>query len=88
MLTLIDEKSGKKVDIQVDNEQRIQTTLRVLSENVEEFRFFQNRKEIQIKKSGRRVLTSLTYKEAEIYTGSEIVIKGGSKNERENDDNN
>lgn len=73
-ITIIDFKSSKKLDIQVDNEQRIKTTLRVLSENIEEFNSFQNIKEVQIKNSGRRVSAELTYNEAEIYTGTEIVI--------------
>ena len=80
-ITIIDAQSGKKIDIQVDNEQRIQTTLRVLNENIEEFQFFQNIKEVQIKNSGRRVLAKLTYKEAQIYTGTEIVLKVEEKNE-------
>lgn len=80
-ITIIDDRSSKKIDIQVDNEQRIQTTLRVLSENIEEFYFFQNIKEIQIKNSGRRVLTKSTYKEAQIYTGTEIVLRTEEKNE-------
>ena len=81
-ITIIDDRSNKKIDLQVDNEQRIQTTLRVLSENIEEFHFFQNIKKIQIKSSGRRVLAKLTYKEAQIYTGTEIVLKAKKKKER------
>ena len=80
-ITIIDDRSNKKIDLQVDNEQRIQTTLRVLSENIEEFHFFQNRREVQIKNSGRRVLAKLTYKEAQIYTGTEIVLRVEEKNE-------
>ena len=80
-ITIIDDRSKRKIDIQVDNEQRIQTTLRVLNENIEEFQFFQNIKEVQIKNSGRRVLAKLTYKEAQIYTGTEIVLKVEEKNE-------
>lgn len=73
-VTIIDHKSSKKLDIQVDNEQRIKTTLRVLSGNIEEFNSFQNIKEVQIKNSGRRVSAELTYNQAEIYTGAEIII--------------
>ena len=80
-ITIIDAQSGKKIDIQVDNEQRIKTTLRVLSENVEEFSFFQNIKEVQVKSSGRRVLVGFTYEAAEIYTGTEIILKAEDKDE-------
>jgi len=72
--------TDKKIDIQVDNEQRIKTTLRVLSENIEEFNSFQNIKEIQIESSGRRVPTELTYTEVGIYTGAELLLKVEEKN--------
>lgn len=63
----------KSLDIQVDNEQRIKTTLRVIGENIEEFHSFLNIKEVQIKDSGRRVGVDATYQEAMIYTGSQIA---------------
>ena len=79
-ITITDVKTDKKIDIKVDNEQRIKTTLRVLSENIEEFNSFQDIKEIQIESSGRRIPTELTYTEAEIYTGTELLLKAEEKN--------
>ena len=79
-ITITDVSVDKKIDIQVDNEQRIKTTLRVLSENITEFNSFQNIKEVQIESSGRRVSTELTYTEAEIYTGAELLLKVEEKN--------
>ena len=73
-------RTDKKIDIKVDNEQRIRTTLRVLSENIEEFNSFQDIKEVQIENSGRRISTELTYTEAEIYTGTELLLKVEEKN--------
>lgn len=79
-ITILAGKS--KLDIQVDNEQRIKTTLRVLSENIEEFHSFQNIKEVQIKSNGRRVSAALTYQEAAVYTGTEIVLRVEEKDEQ------
>lgn len=81
-ITIIDYKNDKKLDIQVDNEQRIKTTLRVLSENIIDCASFQTITEVQIKNSGRRVSAELTYSEAEIYTGTEIVLKAEEQDER------
>lgn len=79
IVTVINSASDKKFDVQIDDQQRIKTTIRVLSENIEEFSSFQNIEEIQIKESGRRISTELTYKEADIYTGTEILLKGETK---------
>ena len=66
--------SGMKTDIQVDNQQRIKTTLRVLNENMNEFIFGETIDQIGIKSSGRRVSTESTYEEAKIYTGDILLI--------------
>lgn len=86
-VTIIDDRSSRKLDIQIDNEQRIKTTLRVLGENIEEFNSFQDIKEVQIKNSGRRVSSELTYNEAEIYTGTEIVLKVEENDEQKRYEN-
>ena len=86
-ITVIDGRNNQKLDIQVDDEQRLKTTLRVLGENIEAFYFFQKIKEVQIKNSGRRVSVELTYREAKIYTGTEIVLKQEKRGVKKDEDN-
>ena len=64
----------KEINIQMDSEQRIKTTLKVLSENIQGLDSFDNIKEIRLKESGRRVDVECTYEEAQIYTGTELLI--------------
>jgi hypothetical protein len=71
----INTEQDKILDIQVDSEQRIKTTLRIIAEQVEEFRSILHIKEVQIKESGRRVGVHATYEEAQIYTGAQLVTK-------------
>ena len=73
-ITMIDPDSGKAFDLQMDHQQRIKTTLKVLNENIREFTSFQNIKEVRLKSSGRRVSVDKTYEEAGIYTGAEILL--------------
>lgn len=67
--------SNHKLDIQVDQAQRIKTTLRVLAENRSDFGSVNNVSEVRIKHSGRRVSTERTYEEASIYSGTELIIE-------------
>lgn len=78
-ITVVEAETGNSLDIQVDNRQRIKTTLRVLSENIKECSSFQTIDEIRVRHSGRRVSAGLTYEQAEIYTGAEIMIKKGER---------
>jgi len=74
-ITMIDLANNKSFDIQVDNQQRIKTTVRVLQENITDGASFQNREEVRMKKNGRRISTEATYEEAGIYTGAEILLE-------------
>lgn len=78
-ISMIDLTNNKSVDIQVDNQQRIKTTLKVLGGNVRGFSPFQHYKEVRIKSSGRRILTDTTYEEAQVYTGAEIILEEKSQ---------
>lgn len=64
----------KKYDIQVDNRQRIITTLRVLSENMGEFAKFARTEWVSLKESGRRIPIDKTYEDAGVYTGAWLVV--------------
>ena len=65
---------GKSYDIQVDGGQRIQTTLRVLGENIREFGDCLKSPTLREKRSGRKIELDQTYEEAKIYTGFELII--------------
>jgi len=61
-------------DIQVDDEQRIKTTLHVMKENLQGVASFLNDVEVREKRSGRKIDVNQTYKEAKIYTGFELMV--------------
>jgi len=63
------------IDIQIDQKQRIKTTLKVLAENRKDFFPFQKNQYIKIKESGRRISTELTYEEAGIYSGIILLLE-------------
>ncbi len=69
----------KKYDIQVDNKQRIQTTLRVLRENMDELAEISNEARVRVKSSGRILNVKNTYAEEKIYTGAELIIAESDK---------
>lgn len=64
----------KAYDIQVDNKQHIRTTLRVLSENIEDLEGIQRGVFVRVKKSGRMLDLQKTYEEEGIYTGEELTL--------------
>ena len=61
-------------DIQMDSEQRIATTLKVLGTNVGELASLLGEVEIREKRSGRKIETNQTYEEALLYTGAELLV--------------
>lgn len=63
------------MDIQIDQRQRIKTTLKVLGENKAEFSPYINSPIVRVKSSGRRVSTEQTYEESGIYNGAEILLE-------------
>lgn len=66
--------NGKTHDIQVDDRQRISTTLRVLGENMADFPKDVGNVCVRLFDSGRFVDMNHTYKEAGIYTGAQLRI--------------
>ncbi|MCM1467666.1 MAG: hypothetical protein NC086_05910 [Alistipes sp.] len=65
---------NRSYDIQVDNKQKIKTTLRVLSENIQGLENWNKARKVRIKNSGRQISDGLTYEEARIYTGMELTV--------------
>ncbi len=73
-ITISEAISNKSFDIQVDNRQRIKTTLKVLSENIAGMEHLANVNGIQIKSSGRQVSGDDTYENVGVYTGMELIV--------------
>jgi len=61
-------------DIQVNSEQRIKTTLRIMKENIQELTHLLNDVEVRKKRSGRKINLDQTYEEERIYSGNELVV--------------
>ena len=73
-ITITEPSNNKSFDIQVNNKQRIKTTLRVLGESISDLQSVLNCKNVREKNSGRVVCGQLTYEEAGIYSGTELLI--------------
>lgn len=67
--------TGKTMDIQIEQSQRIKTTLRVLTENKKDFLPRYSNSVVRLKDSGRRISIEQTYEEASIYTGAQLVLE-------------
>jgi len=61
-------------DIQVNSEQRIKTTLRIMKENIQELTHLLNDVEVREKRRGRKINLDQTYEEEKIYSGYELVV--------------
>lgn len=61
-------------DIQIDDEQRIKTTLHVMKENIQGIAYFLDDIEVRETRSGRKIDINQTYEEAKIYTGFELMV--------------
>ncbi|MDE6626520.1 MAG: hypothetical protein K2K56_09145 [Lachnospiraceae bacterium] len=75
MITVEIPASNFMLDIQVNQRQRIRTTLRVLAENRAEFRPFADNLIVRVKSNGRRISTEQTYEDADIYNGTVILLE-------------
>lgn len=73
-VTITEPIMNKSYDIQIDNKQRIKTTLRVLSENIQGLEIWNGAQGVRIKNSGRQISGNVTYEEAGIYTGMELTV--------------
>ncbi len=78
-VTITEPISNKSFDIQVDNKQRIKTTLNVLSENIADLQRLGEATGVRIKNSGRRISGNTTYEESGIYTGTELIAMIGKE---------
>ena len=61
-------------DVQIDSEQRIITTLKVLGESIGGLSTLLGDVEILDKRSGRKIDANQTYEEAQIHTGAELLV--------------
>lgn len=73
-VTITEPIMNKSYDIQVDNKQRVKTTLKVLSENVPGLNRLDKAPGIRIKRNGRQISGDATYEEAGVYTGMELIV--------------
>ncbi len=67
-------RTGKKYDIQVASQQKIEDTLLVLRQSISEFEQSEERTVIREKNTGRIICASHTYEEEHIYSGGELII--------------
>jgi hypothetical protein len=74
-ITIQDCMNNRQLDIQVDHQQRIKTTLKTIQENLNEFLYFKDIDTVRIKSSGRQVSIDMTYEEAGIYTGAILLFE-------------
>jgi hypothetical protein len=73
-ITIQHEEEPLVREIKVSDEQKIATTLRVMSENIIGFPEIKSKKYIRVRETGRRIDTNLTYEEAGIYAGASLVV--------------
>lgn len=79
MITMEIPSIGQGFDVQMDQKQRIKTTLRVLAENRREFLPFRDNLIVRVKNSGRQISTEQTYEDAGIYNGTVILLEDTQK---------
>ncbi len=72
-ITLAWDKNSK--DITIDSNQKIETTIRVMEENVSDFPRYDSIKEIREKKRNRRLMIQNTYAQEKIYSGDVVFVK-------------
>lgn len=73
-ITIVNGYTGTSCNIQTDNEQRISTTLRVLSDEIDGMAEIGNSEIIRIADTGRQFFSNQTYKELGIYSGTKIIV--------------
>lgn len=72
-VTVTIERIHKSFDLQVNNQQRIKDTLQILAEGLNMDTIRKNRY-IQSKRTNYRIETTLTYEQAKIFTGDELMV--------------
>ena len=80
IVTIINQETTQKFDIQIDNRQKISTTLSVLKENLYDFSV-DTEGEIIIWSERNKCIVdrSKTYEESSIYSGDKLVVKVKTK---------
>lgn len=75
IVTITNCATNQSYDIQVDNRQKIQTTLRVLRENIPHILAGTDEPiRIQSDRNKRRINPGQTYEEAYIYSGDKLLV--------------
>lgn len=84
IVTIINCETNQSYDIQVDNKQKMQTTFRVLKENMPQI-FYQIEETgtVQSFRSKRRLFLQHTYEEAHIYSGDKLLISKRGKGKKQ-----
>lgn len=72
--TLTQIEKGISYDIQVPHTQKIQDTLRILSENLPMFEDVASLQQVKDADTGKTISTEDTYENARIYSGAKILI--------------
>lgn len=78
-ITILVRETGQQLDIKINNEQRIKTTLQVLRENMPKQLGRTDIETVRIRETGRRVAPERTYAEEQIYTGTLLVLEGARR---------
>ena len=61
--------------IQIDNKQKISTTLKVCSENLAGLEFADQCEKVRLWDGGRLIPVEKTYDEAQIYSGAKLIVE-------------
>lgn len=74
-LTIINQATNHRFDIQMDNRQKISTTLDVLNENMPGFLLNQDHESSIWSERNRSIVDQMmTYEEASIFSGDKLIL--------------
>lgn len=77
-ITIKNTQNGKAYDILLDNHQKIETTLKVMKENLPESMLgIGENPELKSERTSRRLRPGNTYEESHIYTGDILLVSAG-----------
>ena len=75
-ITITNCKTGSSYDVQMDNKQKIKTTLRILEESLSEnWGLTGDKLRIKANRSKRNLSLEQTYEEAHVYSGDIILLQ-------------
>lgn len=82
-VTVLNNNTQSEYDFQIDNKQKVKTTLRVIKENMPEvLQTLAEPYDIKSYRNKKQIETEKTYEELKIYTGDKLIISGGQNNDR------